>query len=142
MEGVNTTRPPRQRSTRQGVAVRQALQEQPGFRSAQDIFATLRAQGHKVGLSTVYRHLQTLTDQGAADAIHRPDGETTYRFCGETPTGHHHHVVCRLCGRAVEVEGRAIERWASEVAAKHGYTEVDHTIEVFGICEACAQRRP
>jgi Fur family ferric uptake transcriptional regulator len=119
--------------------VRRALIEQDGFRSAQDIYANLRSQGHKVGLSTVYRHLQTLTEQGAADAIHSPDGETTYRFCGETPTSHHHHLVCRACGRAEEVEGRAIERWATEVAARHGYTDVDHTIEVFGICPTCAR---
>jgi Fur family ferric uptake transcriptional regulator len=121
--------------------VRQALVEQDGFRSAQDIYAALRTQGHKVGLSTVYRHLQALTEQGAADAIHSPDGETTYRSCRETPTGHHHHVVCRVCGRAEEVEGRAIERWAAEVAAKHGYTDVEHTIEVFGVCRSCAQHQ-
>jgi Fur family ferric uptake transcriptional regulator len=137
---VTSKRVPRERATTQGAAVRQALIEQEGFRSAQDIYATLRTQGHKVGLSTVYRHLQTLTEQGAADAIHAPDGETTYRFCGETPAGHHHHVVCRVCGRAEEVEGRAIERWATEVATRHGYTDVDHTIEVFGICPTCARR--
>lgn len=122
--------------------MRQALREQDGFRPAQDIYAILRAQGHKVGLSTVYRHLQTLTEQGIADAIHSSDGETSYRFCGEVPAGHHHHLVCRVCGRAEEVEGRAVERWATEVAARHGYTEVDHTVEVFGVCRSCAHRHP
>jgi Fur family ferric uptake transcriptional regulator len=120
--------------------VRSALEEQEGFRSAQEVFTTLRSQGHKVGLSTVYRHLQVLAEQGVADAIHSPDGETTYRFCGE-PSSHHHHVVCRVCGRAEEVEGKAIERWANEVAARHGYTDVDHTIEIFGICHSCARAR-
>lgn len=124
----------------QGDAVRQALVEHQGFRSAQDIYTALRAEGHKVGLSTVYRHLQALTEQGMADSIHSPAGETTYRFCGEKPSGHHHHLVCRRCGRAEEVEGRAIERWATEVASKHGYTDIDHTIEVFGLCDSCAGR--
>lgn len=128
------------RATRQGAAVRTALEEQQGFRSAQEVFTTLRSQGHKVGLSTVYRHLQVLTEQGLADAIHSPDGETTYRFCGD-PTGHHHHVVCRICGRAQEVEGKAIERWANQVAARHGYTDLDHTIEIFGTCNSCARGR-
>ena len=139
---VSTPQAGRERSTSQGAAVRRALGEQDGFRSAQDIYATLRAEGQKVGLSTVYRHLQTLTEQGVADAIHSRDGETTYRFCGELPNGHHHHLVCRVCGRAEEVEGRAIERWTTEVAARHGYTEIDHTIEVFGVCGTCAQRLP
>jgi Fur family ferric uptake transcriptional regulator len=129
----------RERSTAQGAAVRQVLTEQDGFRSAQDIHAALRAAGHSVGLSTVYRHLQALTKHGAADAIHNPDGETTYRLCGDTQLGHHHHLVCRRCGRAEEVEGPAIERWAVEVAAEHGYVDVDHTVEVFGICGSCAK---
>lgn len=132
--------PPVARATRQGAAVRTALEEQQGFRSAQEVFTTLRSQGHKVGLSTVYRHLQVLTEQGLADAIHSPDGETTYRFCGD-PTGHHHHVVCRICGRAQEVEGKAIERLANQVAARHGYTDLDHTIEIFGTCNSCARGR-
>ena len=131
------TQPRAQRSTSQGSAVREALIEQEGFRSAQEIYAALRSAGHKVGLSTVYRHLQALTDQGVADVIHTADGETTYRFCGEKGA-HHHHLVCRTCGRAEEVAGRAVERWADEIAAEYGYVDVDHTIEVFGICRECA----
>jgi Fur family transcriptional regulator, ferric uptake regulator len=129
----------RSRKTTQGVALREALGEHGGFLSAQEVFTTMRTRGHKVGLSTVYRHLQALIEQGAADAIHTPDGETTYRLCGTVPGEHHHHVVCRVCGRAHEVEGPAIEKWADEVAAKHGYSDVDHTIELFGLCPSCAQ---
>lgn len=120
--------------------MREVLGEHDGFLSAQDVFTRLRGRGHKVGLSTVYRHLQALTEQGAADSIHAPDGETTYRLCGTAPDSHHHHVVCRVCGRAQEVEGRAIERWADEVAAQHGYSDVDHTIEIFGVCPSCAKK--
>jgi len=128
---------PQQRSTAQGAAVRETLIEQDGFRSAQEVYAALRAAGHKIGLSTVYRHLQSMTEQGVADAIHTADGETTYRFCGQSADGHHHHLVCRSCGRAEEVEGRAVERWASETAKQYGYSEVDHTVEIFGICRSC-----
>lgn len=126
------------RSTTQGAAVQQALMDQDGFRSAQDVYATLRASGHKIGLSTVYRHLQAFTDEGLSDAIHNPDGETTYRFCGDNRAGHHHHLVCRSCGRAEEIEGRAIERWAEESAKRFGYVDIDHTVEVFGTCPDCA----
>jgi Fur family transcriptional regulator, ferric uptake regulator len=127
----------RQRATRQGEAVRDALRAAGGFRSAQDVYAVLRAQGGTVGLSTVYRHLQSLVDGGVVDVIHTADGEATYRFCGDPGSGHHHHLVCRRCGRTEEIEGRVIERWAGEVALEHGYTDVDHTIELFGLCAAC-----
>ena len=131
--------PTKHRATRQGGAVRDALKDAGGFRSAQDVYAALRTQGATVGLSTVYRHLQALADDGVVDAIQTPDGETTYRFCGEAGDGHHHHLVCRVCGRAEEVEGPAIERWASSVAAAHGYTDVDHTVELFGTCGPCSK---
>jgi Fur family ferric uptake transcriptional regulator len=127
------------RATHQGAAVKDALVAQDGFRSAQDVYAVLRAEGHKIGLSTVYRHLQAFTERGLADAIHNPDGETTYRYCGDTAAGrHHHHLVCRSCGRAEEVEGRAVERWADQTADRYGYTDVDHTVEIFGTCRDCA----
>ena len=115
-----------------------ALQSADGFRSAQDVYSALRADGANVGLSTVYRHLQAFADAGVVDVIHTPDGETTYRYCGSKGTAHHHHLVCRTCGRAEEVEGPAIERWAQRVADEHGYTAVDHTVELFGICRGCS----
>jgi Fur family transcriptional regulator, ferric uptake regulator len=120
--------------------VREALRTCGGFRSAQDVYAVLRAEGGSVGLSTVYRHLQSLVDAGVVDVIHTPDGEATYRYCGAPGDSHHHHLVCRRCGRTEEIEGRAVERWAGEVADKHGYAEVDHTVELFGVCPACASR--
>lgn len=129
-----TTKP---RATRQGAAVKEALNQAGGFRSAQDVYATLRAGGENVGLSTVYRHLQAFADESLVDVIHTPDGETTYRYCGQAVERHHHHLVCRQCGRTVEIEGRGIEKWAHSIADKYGYTEVDHTVELFGLCPAC-----
>lgn len=132
-------RQPRQhRATRQGDAVERTLRSAVGFRSAQDVYSALRADGANVGLSTVYRHLQAFADDGLVDVIHTPDGETTYRYCGRKGAEHHHHLVCRSCGRAEEVEGPAIERWAGRIAEEHGYTDVDHTVELFGTCRECA----
>ena len=130
--------PAKQRATKQGEAVRDALNAAGGFRSAQDVYAALRTTGEAVGLSTVYRHLQSLVDAGVVDVIHTPDGEATYRYCGDSGDGHHHHLVCRRCGRTQEVEGRVVERWAGEVAEQHGYVDVDHTVELFGTCASCA----
>jgi Fur family ferric uptake transcriptional regulator len=135
------SQPGRHRTTRQAGEVEQALRAADGFRSAQDVYAELRSQGANVGLSTVYRHLQAFADSGRVDVIHTPDGETTYRYCGEPGGAHHHHLVCRTCGRAEEVEGVAIERWARRVADEHGYTGVDHTVELFGTCAACSTAR-
>jgi Fur family transcriptional regulator, ferric uptake regulator len=118
-------------------AVRQALETSDGFRSAQDLFADLRAEGSKIGLTTVYRALQALCDAGEVDVLRTDDGEAVYRAC-ETDE-HHHHLVCRACGRTVEVAGPTVERWAEAIGAEHGFVGVTHTVEVYGTCPTCAQ---
>ncbi len=125
------------RGTRQAEALSLALDRLPGFNSAQQIHAELRARGEHVGLTTVYRHLQVLSEDGLVDAIRDASGETLYRKCRSD--AHHHHLTCRSCGRSVEVEGRAVERWAEQVAAEAGFTEVGHTVELFGLCPECSR---
>jgi Fur family ferric uptake transcriptional regulator len=122
------------RSTRQRAAVAHALDQIDDFRTAQEIHLELRSAGEAVGLTTVYRTLQALADSREVDVLRTADGETAYRRCSK---GHHHHLVCRNCGRTVEVEGPAVERWADKVAAEHGYTEISHTLEIFGTCADC-----
>jgi Fur family ferric uptake transcriptional regulator len=126
----------RVRGTRQAQALAVTLAGLPGFSSAQEIHAELRRKGEHVGLTTVYRHLQALSEQGSIDAIRDDNGETLYRQCGTR--AHHHHLTCRNCGRSVEVEGRAVEQWAERVAAEAGFTDVGHTVELFGRCPECA----
>ncbi|GAA1511025.1 transcriptional repressor [Sphaerisporangium rubeum] len=116
-------------------AVRLVLAGSTSFRSAQDIYAQMRADGAKIGLTTVYRALQSLADAGQVDTLRTDDGESVYRACATG--GHHHHLVCRNCGRTVEVAGPAVERWADAVGAEHGFTSITHTVEVFGVCAAC-----
>lgn len=117
--------------------VRKALATSEGFRSAQDIFADLRAEGSKIGLTTVYRALQALCDAGEVDVLRTNEGEAVYRACHTDE--HHHHLVCRACGRTVEVAGPDVERWAEAVGAEHGFTAVTHTVEIFGTCSGCAE---
>jgi len=122
------------RSTKQRAAVLAALADVDDFRSTQELHDFLRRRGDVVGLTTVYRTLQALADAGEVDVIVREDGESVYRQCSST---HHHHLVCRDCGRTVEVEGPAVERWATRVADDNGFTDVSHTLEIFGVCSTC-----
>jgi Fur family ferric uptake transcriptional regulator len=123
------------RQTRQGQAVLNVVLGSDNFRSAQDIHAELRTAGETVGLTTVYRHLALLTEEGRLDALQTADGELVYRRCHSDQ--HHHHVVCRQCGRGTEVELPDLEQWAESTAAELGYTDVSHTVEIFGVCSNC-----
>jgi len=126
---------PALRNTHQRRAVSALLGSLEGFHSAQDLHSMLRDRGERVGLTTVYRTLQSLADVGEVDVMRPPGGEQLFRRCSE---GHHHHLVCRSCGSTVEVEGPAVEHWADKVAARHGYSDVSHTLEIFGTCGDCS----
>jgi Fur family ferric uptake transcriptional regulator len=126
--------------TRQSAAVDAALADADGFLTAQSLHDELRRRDQAIGLTTVYRHLKRLADLGEVDVVVRPDGEASYRRCGPGQTDadddrHHHHLVCRVCGRSVEVEGPEVERWAARVADDAGFTDVTHTLEIFGSCD-------
>ena len=122
------------RNTRQRRAVGAILDDLDAFASAQEIHDILAERGEKVGLSTVYRNLQALVDATEVDSLRGDDGEVLYRRCS---SGHHHHLVCRVCGRTVEVEGPTVERWADRVAGEHGFSDIAHTLEIFGTCGEC-----
>jgi Fur family ferric uptake transcriptional regulator len=126
---------PARRQTRQRAAVTEALEAQGEFRSAQEIYDMVRRRGDSVGLTTVYRALQSMAEDGQVDVIVRGDGESVYRQCSPS---HHHHLVCRSCRSTVEIDAPDVERWATDVAARHGYRDVTHTVEVFGVCSRCA----
>ena len=127
---------PVRRNTRQRDAVMTLLSNVDGFHSAQELHVMLRERGANVGLTTVYRTLQLLAETNEIDVMQAPGSDTRYRRCSES---HHHHLVCRSCGRTVEVLGPAVERWADRVGEEHGFTDVSHTLEIFGTCGRCAR---
>jgi len=123
------------RPTRQRAAVEALLVDIDDFNSAQNLHARLRAQGQTVGLATVYRTLQAMATDGDVDMLRTVEGEAVYRRCSSAR--HHHHLVCRSCGRTVEVEGPAVESWADKVSAENGFSDVQHTLEIVGTCSDC-----
>ena len=102
-----------QRMTKQRQAVLDELTRVTDFRSAQQIFEDLHSHGHRVGLATVYRSLQGLAEDGRVD------------------------TVCRECGFTEEIEQSQIESWVTRVAQAHGFTGVEHSLELFGTCSTC-----
>ena len=122
------------RSTRQRAAIASLLDTLDDFRSAQELHDELRRRGENIGLTTVYRTLQSMASAGMLDTLRNDTGESVYRRCSEH---HHHHLVCRSCGSTVEVGDHEVEAWAAEVATKHGFSDVSHTIEIYGTCSDC-----
>jgi Fur family ferric uptake transcriptional regulator len=127
------------RNTTQRAAIMHVLAGTDEFQSAQDLHGALRAGGSTIGLATVYRALQEMAGGGDLDTVRTASGEVLYRQCAQP--AHHHHLVCRQCGRTQEVEAPSVEQWARSVAAEYGYTDINHELELFGTCAQCSAER-
>ena len=127
------------RNTKQRTAVVEVLREMEKFASAKEIYHELQEREEKVGLTTVYRTLQSLAQVEAVDVLQNKDGESLYRHC--LTEHHHHHLMCTQCGRSEEIEGGPVEQWAQLVAQRYGYELVGHDAEVFGVCRTCQEER-
>jgi Fur family ferric uptake transcriptional regulator len=125
------------RRTRQRAEIRAAVEALDGFATAQEIHDRMRHDGLTVGLATVYRTLTAMAATGEIDAIRAEDGQVAYRTCSP---GHHHHLVCRSCGRTDELTVPGFEELARTIAAEHGFSSIDHELEFFGTCAACASQ--
>ena len=135
-----TEQHPQRRTTRQRTTISEFLAHAGDFRTAQQIHEQLRAGGDAVGLATVYRTLQAMADADEVDVVRKADGEAAYRRC--STIGHLHHLVCRACGRTKEITAGVVEAWASSIAAQHGFSEVTHDVELYGLCATCAATSP
>jgi Fur family transcriptional regulator, ferric uptake regulator len=121
------------RNTWQKTAVIDQLNRTDGFLSAQQLHQRIEKTGKKLGLTTVYRALTELVEQGIADSLLN-DGEARYRICQPE---HHHHLTCEKCGKAVEFELSGFEEQIEKMAKKHGFSRVSHQVELTGICSRC-----
>ena len=126
-----------QRVTRQRTAIVEALKADQSFVSAQDLYDRLALKGEKIGLATVYRNLQDLATTREVDVV-RPEGTDVqlFRYCGDD--AHHHHLVCRNCGTTVEIQPTELEDWAQQIAHRHGFSHVSHSLELYGLCSKCS----
>lgn len=122
------------RSTKQKIAVESVLQKMEKFKSAQEIHELLSKSNEKVGLATVYRTLQSLSESGFVDVVLGVDGENLYRACSPE---HHHHLLCRKCGQTNEFSAPEIEKIAEKISKKYNFSQTDHVIEISGICKEC-----
>lgn len=128
-----------ERSTRQRRVIRQALCQSTSFVTAQQLHTMLTGSGESIGLATVYRTLAGMAEAGQADTLRMPGGELAYRNCSPA---HHHHLICRVCGRTVEIGDQELGAWAARVAAQYGFRDVEHAVEIYGTCPDHAVGQP
>jgi Fur family transcriptional regulator, ferric uptake regulator len=93
-------------------------------------------------LATVYRNLRTLEGMRMVARFDFGDGIARYELAGTGEEGHHHHLVCTQCSRVVELTECLPVQMEQEIAERHGFSQVTHRLEFFGICDRCRASRP
>ncbi|HEV7179852.1 MAG TPA: transcriptional repressor [Candidatus Baltobacteraceae bacterium] len=122
-------------ATRPREEIAGVLRTERRFLSAAEIHRALEGRASRVSLSTVYRTLEHLLAKGDATARVDDAGESTYMLCA--PARHHHHAICRECGKVQDVDCAAIGQFAESLREIHGFQLDDHKMEFVGRCRDC-----
>ncbi|MCX7961145.1 MAG: ferric iron uptake transcriptional regulator [Burkholderiales bacterium] len=99
--------------------------------SAEDVYRALIAEGHDVGLATVYRVLTQFEQAGLLTRQHFETGKAVFEL---SQGGHHDHLVCLQCGRVEEFFDAEIERRQKEIARARGFSLHDHSLALYADC--------
>jgi len=116
-------------------AVAEAITEQAGHFTAEDVLAASRLRRRAVARATVFRSLDLLVDLGLVERVDLPSGDHAYVAC--EPDAHHHHVVCSACGRSVEVGELGLRPILERIESSTGFAIDSHRLELFGLCPEC-----
>ena len=118
-------------------AVVELLGRQNCCLSAQEVFDQLRRARRPVGIASVYRALEVLADLRLVKRVDAGDGIA--RFEPAFADGdHHHHLVCRDCGKVEAFSDSRLERAIDRVAGGLGYSVEEHEVVLVGACADCS----
>jgi Fur family ferric uptake transcriptional regulator len=118
------------------LAVVELLGRQDCCLTAQQIFDELRAEGRRVGIASVYRVLDLLTEKGLLQRVEL--GEGTARYEPAHADGeHHHHLVCAHCGKVEAFADDELELALRRVESRTGYSVAGHDVVLRGACRDC-----
>ena len=103
--------------------------------SPQEIHQELQDKDCDLGLVSVYRTLELLTRLELVTVVYDPERNPGYIL---STTGHHHHIVCLKCHKALEFSGSDdIDELVHRVEAETSYQVCDHFLQLFGLCPEC-----
>ena len=100
---------------------------------AEDLYNSVNKVAPSVGLATIYRTLNLLTEAGLAEqSVFGADNKAVFEI--RQPGDHHDHLICKDCGKIFEFENDEIEQLQIKIAESMGFQLVDHRLDLFGKC--------
>lgn len=130
------------KKTPRRMAVARMLLDSGRAATPAQVWSRLRPRLGTLGLPSVYRILEELTEAGLLTRISRPEAESElcYAACTADRDHHHHHLVCTGCGRVEVVDCSFPRLEAPRIRRKTGFKVTGHTMQVEGVCPACRDK--
>jgi Fur family ferric uptake transcriptional regulator len=127
------------RMTRPRKEVAAILKESKVPLSPQTIHQIALARNCNIGLVSVYRTLDLLSELDLVRRVHGQDGCHGYVLASP---GHHHHLICRKCGKAVEFTGSGdLSDFIERIEKKTGFAIDEHILQLYGLCPQCQEQK-
>lgn len=120
--------------------LRVLLEHEDDHLSAEDIYLLVKEKSPEIGLATVYRTLELLTELGIVDKINFGDGVSRYDLRHEGAQHFHHHLVCMECGAVDEIQEDLLEDVEAIVEKRWKFKIKDHRLTFHGICYRCQEK--
>lgn len=102
-----------------------------------DVQALLRKKGHRPNVTSIYREIAFLVEEKFIRSVKIAADKAYYEFWGD----HHHHIVCRVCGKIEDVDFPQLEKIfplvEKKLKASKTFRSIDHSLEFFGVCAGC-----
>lgn len=127
--------------TNQRIAILEVLNSRPGEHlTAEEIYDLVRVDYPDIGLATVYRTIQLLSELNLIDKLNLDDGYVRYeigKFDQEDSGHHHHHLICLDCGGIYTFQDDLLETLETRIKDTLGFDVVDHEVKLYGHCKKC-----
>lgn len=107
--------------------------------STQELFEIVKKKHKSVGYATVARTMKLLAEAGLCRVVDFGDGVQRYEH--EYGHEHHDHLICTKCGKFVEIYSKKLEKAQDELVKKHGYRQVSHRLQIYGVCPQCKKTK-
>jgi Fur family ferric uptake transcriptional regulator len=127
------------RVTSERLALFDEIFAQHGHIDAEELLGSMKAHSLKISRATVYRNLDLLVECGLARKQRL--GRNRFLYEHVHPGQRHDHLVCMGCGRVVEFVSPGIAALQGEICRAHGFSPTQHTLQISGLCNACAERK-
>ncbi|HWT27827.1 MAG TPA: Fur family transcriptional regulator [Mobilitalea sp.] len=131
--------------TTQRVAILEVLNSRPGKHlTAEEIYDYVKKKYPEIGLATVYRTIQLLSELNLIDKLNLDDGYVRYEIGKkdkEEASHHHHHLICLDCGNIFAFQGDLLETLEARIKNTMGFEVVDHEVKLYGHCKKCLNNK-